>query len=164
VPPATNAALRRHGALGMYVLPFEFDGTRDEPVRPPTGRELACIDTHDTATFATWWSELDGGERDKLRVALAVPRDGDDDPLVVLGALLAYLGASDASVVLASLEDLWLEREPQNLPGTTADERANFRRRFACSLDEIESSSAIGDLLQRLDHAREHARDEGRTR
>jgi 4-alpha-glucanotransferase len=157
VPPATNAALRRHNAIGMYVVPFEFHVDGAQPLRAPTARELACIDTHDTATFATWWSGLDAFDRDVLAAALGT---ADTEPGSVLGALLAYLGASDAAVVLASLEDLWLETEPQNLPGTTNEERANFGRRFACSLDDIEASTSISALLQRLDHARE----EGRTR
>jgi 4-alpha-glucanotransferase len=157
VPPATNAALRRHGALGMYVVPFEFAGDRAEPLRAPAARELACSGTHDTATFATWWDGLDAHDRKVLATRLSA---NDDDPLDVLGALCAFLGASDAAVVFASLEDLWLETEPQNQPGTTSAERPNFRRRFACSLDDIEGSHSMSNLLQRLDHARE----EGRTR
>jgi 4-alpha-glucanotransferase len=157
VPPATNAALRRHGALGMYVVPFEFSGDRAAPMSAPAARELACSGTHDTATFATWWDGLDAHDRKALATRLAA---NDDDPLDVLGALFAFLGASDAAVVLTSLEDLWLETEPQNQPGTTNAECPNFRRRFACSLDDIEGSHSMSNLLQRLDHARE----EGRTR
>ncbi len=72
---------------------------------------------------------------------------------MVLGALLAELGASDADVVLVSVEDLALERYQQNLPGTTGDVRANFRRRPARSLEDL-GAPAIAATLGRLDHAR----------
>jgi 4-alpha-glucanotransferase len=57
--------------------------------------------------------------------------------------------------VLANVEDLWLETEPQNVPGTTGDERPNFRRRIAWSLEDIEASTEARDLLRRLDRSRE---------
>jgi 4-alpha-glucanotransferase len=146
VPPATNRALRRHDLLGMYVVQFEGSG------RAPARRELACLDTHDTRTFARWWRDLDGDERAVLLDRLRLP--GASDAATVLGALLASLGASRAEAVLASLEDLWCEVEAQNVPGTTPDERPNFRRRTARSLEEIEQSAAVRDLMQRLDRAR----------
>ena len=61
VPPETNRALRRHGMLGMYVVPFEADAERDPPLTTPTASTLACLDTHDTATFAVWWRGLPAG-------------------------------------------------------------------------------------------------------
>jgi 4-alpha-glucanotransferase len=162
VPPETNRALRAHGMLGMYVAQFELDAERDEPLGTPGARDLACLDTHDTATFATWWDGLDAAERAAL---LAQLRDagsldaadgavGTPDPMTVESALLAYLGTSRAEVVLATLEDLWLETEAQNRPGTTSDERPNFRRRVAKSLDEIEAANDLNDVLARLDSAR----------
>jgi 4-alpha-glucanotransferase len=160
VPPETNRALRTHGMLGMYVAQFEVDAERDEPLRTPGARDLACLDTHDTATFASWWDGVAGDERAALLAQLhaAGCLDGNagdaPDAMAVQSALLAYLGASRAEVVLATLEDLWLETEAQNRPGTTSDERPNFRRRLAKSLDEIESSPGVSEVLARLDSTR----------
>jgi hypothetical protein len=41
------------------------------------------------------------------------------------------LAAGPADVFLATLEDIWLEREPQNVPGTFGDEAPNWRRRMS---------------------------------
>jgi 4-alpha-glucanotransferase len=57
------------------------------------------------------------------------------DARSVLAARLKYLARSDAEVVLVNLEDLWIETEPQNTPGTTG-ERANWRRKMRLTLEE----------------------------
>jgi 4-alpha-glucanotransferase len=164
VPPETNRALRRHNLLGMYVVPFELDGSREEPLREPDTRELACVDTHDTATFAKWWHDLAPTDRgallDRLRDAGCLDTTYGEviDPEDVLCALLAYLGTTRAGVVLASLEDLWLELEAQNVPGTTSDERPNFRRRSAHSLDDLENSDTVSRAVERLDRGRRGAK------
>jgi 4-alpha-glucanotransferase len=160
VPPETNRALRRHGILGMYVVPFELDAQREQPLREPTARELACLDTHDTPTFSTWWHDLAPRERgallQRLRDAGCLDTTYGEgvDPEDVLGAVLEFLGLTRAEVVLATLEDLWLEVEAQNVPGTTTAVRPNFRRRAAHSLDELEQATTVSDALQRLDRAR----------
>jgi hypothetical protein len=41
---------------------------------------------------------------------------GEGDTMAVLEAHMRFLGGSDAEMVLVNLEDLWLEREPQNVP------------------------------------------------
>ena len=43
-----------------------------------------------------------------------------------------------------TLEDLWLETERQNIPGTT-DEHPNWRRPLRYSLEEIETR--VGEML-----------------
>jgi 4-alpha-glucanotransferase len=160
VPPETNRALRSRGMLGMYVVPFRLDAGARRSLDRPAANELACLDTHDTATFATYWRDLDDDERDALLAALRrgnhldVAEGRAPDALDVQGALFSFLGSSRAQVVLATLEDLWLEEQAQNVPGTTPDQRPNFRRRAGRSLDEIERSKSVRDLLSRLDSAR----------
>ncbi|MCU1430407.1 MAG: 4-alpha-glucanotransferase [Actinomycetia bacterium] len=159
VPPETNRALRRHGMLGMHVVQFELDPRAEPPLRPPGPRELTCLDTHDTATFAAFWRDLDAECRDVLLRTLREAgcldaTEGEPPAGDVLSGLLAYLGGTRAEVVLASLEDLWLETEPQNVPGTTPEQRPNFRRRAARSLADLESSTVERDILRRLDRAR----------
>jgi 4-alpha-glucanotransferase len=152
VPTITERELEEHGALGMWVLPFETSVT--EPLVLPAAQQLACLDTHDTPPFAAWWREQPASHREA--VAAVVRADGmladdsDPDDAAMLGALLAWLGASDASVVLASLEDLWLETEPQNRPGTPSDQ--NFRGRGRHGIDEIDTE--IDGMLRALDNAR----------
>jgi 4-alpha-glucanotransferase len=155
VPRETNRALRKHGMLGMHVVQFEFHADRNPPLRTPEARELSCLDTHDTATFATWWSDLEPAAQASLVAVLraeAVLADGLGEvvPQDVLRALLAYLGTTPAEIVFATLEDLWLELDAQNVPGTTAEQHPNFRRRLARSLSELEASTDIANVVAGL--------------
>jgi 4-alpha-glucanotransferase len=166
VPEATNRALREHRALGMWVLQFETPPTA--PVLSPTATQLACLDTHDLPPFATWWTAITPAHRqvviDTLRIGGALESRDEPDAATVLGAIYRWLGASDAAVVIAALEDLWLETEPQNRPGTPSDE--NFRHRGTYGFDELDLDDvAVGDALvdatralRLLDDARAAAR------
>jgi 4-alpha-glucanotransferase len=167
VPPATDRALRRHRALGMWVIQFELPDDADQVAQPAGRGDLACLDTHDLVPFATWWRELAPERRHVLLTALRASgdlhpdhlhpddlRDGTEpEPEAVLVAALAWLGAGRSPLVLASLEDLWLEPDPQNVPGT-ADPGATFRQRAAYGLDELDDVASVKNTLDALDRAR----------
>jgi len=178
VPPRVDRDLDRRGILGMWVAQFELTPDRTPVVPDPPGRTMAMVDTHDTATFAGFWHGDDIDLRRELglidrpetarehagrvhaRHALVdelLPDRGsgaatnvEDDRLAraALGALLERLGRSEAGVVLANLEDLWLEREPQNVPGTSGATRANFCRRFVRGIDTLDDPVLLGPLLR----------------
>jgi 4-alpha-glucanotransferase len=164
VPDETRRALARHDVLGMWVLPFETP--EHEPPRPPGRREVACLDTHDLPMFSALWHDLPPSRRgpllDVLRRAGALDTTYGEvlEPRAVLDALLAWLGASAAEIVLVTLEDLWLEEEAQNVPGTAAHQAPNFRRRVAHSLadlhqlDDLDDLDAAGRILDRVARAR----------
>ncbi len=63
----------------------------------------------------------------------------------LLDGLLAHLAAGRADVVMVALEDLWLETEPQNVPGVTHAFPA-WTRIAARGLDAIRA----GDAAERL--------------
>jgi 4-alpha-glucanotransferase len=67
-------------------------------------------------------------------------------------ACLADLGAGPAALVVAGLEDLWLESEPQNVPGTVNG--SNWRRRARFSLEQIRTMPEVLGPLRALDRAR----------
>jgi 4-alpha-glucanotransferase len=94
---------------------------------------LAVLNTHDLPTYAAWREEH------------------PDAPPVA--DVLAELGASDARHVQVSLEDLWGETRPQNVPGT-GPEAGNWRRRAARSLEEVAADAEIDAVLARLEGAR----------
>jgi 4-alpha-glucanotransferase len=71
----------------------------------------------------------------------------------VLEAALAMLARSRAPVVLANLEDLWLETQPQNTPGTFT-ERPNWRRKAKYAFDEFTQLPEVRLLLQQLNRRR----------
>jgi 4-alpha-glucanotransferase len=131
------------------------------------------VGTHDTPTFAGWLTGNDIGERAtyallpadsvatvrterELAVArlAALLRGHANAPRALLGDLLEWLGRSDSPLVLTWLEDLWLEPEGVNLPGTSTAVRANWQRPMQRQLDDIVTDPAIGELLRRLDRAR----------
>jgi 4-alpha-glucanotransferase len=75
----------------------------------------------------------------------------------IFSAIVRKYGQSDAPLVLLSLEDLWLEREPQNVPGTTSD-CGNWSRRMSRSLEEVEALPGVEALLALLRDARNAVR------
>jgi 4-alpha-glucanotransferase len=158
VPAETDKTIRRHRALGMWVTQFELPEERDADVTLPSSGELACLDTHDLPTFATWWQDLDDAPRMALLETLRDAGDLDQviTPESVLAATLAWLGRSRAPIVLVQLEDLWLETEPQNTPGEPGNE--SFRRRVAHGLDELDALPRVRDILGRLEALRYRAR------
>lgn len=173
-----NAAMERWGMLGMYELQFEPGAARHTGrLRRPDRHTVAGLHTHDMPTFAGWWESRDldvsaelglldddavaaaravrGDERDALARALSADlgRDVPVDAATVGATALDWLGRTDAAIVLADLEDLWLEEAPQNVPGTTADERPNWQRRLARTLDDAFAADVVAPL-DALDAAR----------
>lgn len=170
VPPSVDAALARFGIRGMYVAQF---AAHESPTPPPTASDVAMIGTHDTPTLMGW---LTGGDIAE-RVALGLLAEEDvpetmaerhravsslaetlgvdsDDPAELLGALLEWLGRSDAPLVIAWLEDLWLEAEGVNLPGTTSSDRPNWQRPMRRLAELALEDPSVQALMRRLDDAR----------
>jgi 4-alpha-glucanotransferase len=139
----------------MWVAEFDVPHDDDGVAQPPCGGVLACLDTHDLVPFATWWDELAPAPRRALLAALRADGDLGDaaNPDDVLAATLAWLGRSRAPVVLTALEDLWLETDPQNTPGS-ADPGTTFRQRCAYGLDELDDVALVKTALDALDRAR----------
>jgi 4-alpha-glucanotransferase len=181
VPRSVRAAMARHGLRGMYVGQFELHPSRDEPLRPVAPRVAASLNTHDMYPFAAFWSGLDVPDRERLGVLeppmaegerhrrnavrwalldylrgtgeVGADVHGEAEARAVLAALLRRLSASSAGVVLVNLEDLWLETEPQNVPGTWR-ERPNWRRKARLSLEEIMQAPQVVDILRQVNQLR----------
>ena len=71
----------------------------------------------------------------------------------ILRACLAYLSAGPDRLTMVSLEDLWLERQPQNVPAST-DEHPNWRRRARFAFEEMRSLPGVVDTLREVDRLR----------
>jgi 4-alpha-glucanotransferase len=147
---------------------------------------VASLNTHDLPPFAAFWRGtdiedrlaqglIDPGEaraerraRSRLRrdLAAALRERGlllGRGPEAVLRAALSFLARSRARMVMVNLEDLWLEAEPQNRPGT-GPERPNWRRKSARTLEALRSDAGIGGTLQEIDgERRRRARGRGAT-
>ncbi|GAB4222387.1 MAG: 4-alpha-glucanotransferase [Acidobacteriota bacterium] len=176
VPDAVREALDRHGLLRSFVGQFAFRLAADGPFGDVPERSIATLNTHDTPTFAGFWHEVDldafeaigclpaerlaamrAARRDlrarlpALLAARGLLGEADDAALdAILDALHRALAEGPARRVMVTLEDLWLETRPQNVPGTGFD-RPNFRRPFARPLEEIERDPELARRLARID-------------
>jgi 4-alpha-glucanotransferase len=177
VPPEVNRAIARHDLCGLYVGQYEMQPT-SPALRPVPPNCVASVNTHDMPPLATAWAGGDVGDRialgmlDRsrkgaelaararqkkslvafLRARRLLPT-GRVDARRVRDALLLFLAQSEADFLLVNLEDLWLERRWQNVPGTM-DEHPNWRRKLRLSLDELAADRGIASLLLRIDAAR----------
>ncbi|TAH36942.1 MAG: 4-alpha-glucanotransferase [Planctomycetota bacterium] len=164
VPPEVRPAMQRHGVARMYVLPFEASGQPRRPLRPVPAGAAACLNTHDLPPFAAFWSaarRTSWGRAlaDYLRrqgLLEACEAGGGAGADAVLRACLRWLGASPAALVPVSLEDLWLETRPQNVPGTGM-EASNWRRKARRSLEQMRRDRKMLAVLRQLRRARESA-------
>jgi 4-alpha-glucanotransferase len=158
VPAGVRASMRRHGVLGTWVLQSAAKPRAARAVRPVPRHVVAGLGTHDMFPFAGFLRgddigvRVETGQLDReaaLRAtaarrrlvarlfALFSVRSASEAPAELLRAALAFLGASQAAFVLVSLDDLLVQTEPQNLPGTGA-ERGNWRRKTAGTMPEVE--------------------------
>jgi 4-alpha-glucanotransferase len=176
VPPEVPAALARHGGCGLYVRQFAMPAVTGDPVVPAHADAIACLNTHDTPTFAGWWAGDDivimrelgfiteagataqrhdrAGQRracvDALVAAGMIPpgldADAHETAEPVMAALYTELAAGPAHDLLVTLEDLWLEPSPQNVPGTSI-ELPNWRRPWSRSLAAALADPAVAAVL-----------------
>ena len=178
VPDEVRADMVRDGMLRSWVVRFESSAAEPLPEAPPGA--MASWGTHDLPRFAAFWEGSDlaeragrggtahrtswmrnappgpHGDRRWWRLSISTPT-GRGGGVAAASALscrggLTRLAEGPARLVMVDLEDLWLERRPQNRPGTGA-EAANWRRR-ARTLAEAAADQRVADALGRIDGAR----------
>lgn len=176
VPDEVRPAMDAHGIHRLFVVQFAVPGEIGHDPGAPPREAVASLNTHDVPTLAGYWAGQEIDQRVELgllddeqaaderfargrtrlalqdfaRRRLGVP---EADLPVVLQALHDFLAASDAQMVLVNLEDLWLEEQPQNVPGT-GWERPNWRRAMQRSLEDIVSDADLAAALGRVDERR----------
>lgn len=180
VPVEVREAMDRHAIQRMFVLQFELDANRDRAIRDLPANAVASVNTHDTPTFAGFWEDRDINDRVGLGTLEVGAAEGQKAARGHLkGALCGYLedrghfGAhpspeeiyrgtvkhlmhGPSRIVLLNLEDLWLEPEPQNVPGTS-DERPNWRRKLRMNLDAVRAEPSVQRTLDAVRDARGRA-------
>jgi 4-alpha-glucanotransferase len=158
VPEAVREMMTRRGIRRSYVVQFSLKADADEPVEPPPPASLASANTHDMPPFAAYWRDAEPALRRAVTGYLAergrLAAAESPDATAVLLALLADVAASDAETLLVTLEDLWGETEPQNVPGTSGPDAENWRRRARHGLEELLSRAELVDALRRIDTIR----------
>jgi 4-alpha-glucanotransferase len=161
----------------MYVCIFETAPSAVPPIKDPPQKALACLNTHDTATFAGFWNGFDIEERRRMKLindeeyekerserasliesllayfGIGNNHSSTDAQMAVLRGLLGHLSRSDAKYLLVNLEDLWLETVPQNMPGT-GSERPNWRRKTRLSFEDFSVAPQLLQILREIDMLR----------
>jgi 4-alpha-glucanotransferase len=178
VPPYVNVAMARHNIIGMQVSQFLVSANPWQALQDVPRATVASLNTHDTPTFAGFWNGAD--IRDRVELGILVPAEAEilyrertaqcerfvhelaslgelahdgGDLMAVLRAWLFHLAGKNASLLLVNLEDLWLETAPQNVPGTW-EERPNWRRKARLAVEQISATSAIEEILKKIDEIR----------
>jgi 4-alpha-glucanotransferase len=177
VPPDVPPTMDRHGLRRMHVLEYalEADHLTFDGLVP---NAVASINTHDLFPFASWWEcedildrkrqgvidergvEHARGKREWMKGQLIQRlveekrlEPNESNPTRVLSAVLEKYGESSVPLVLATLEDGWLERRPQNVPGTGPDS-PNWRRKMARTLEQVAADAELAEPYERLNQAR----------
>jgi 4-alpha-glucanotransferase len=156
VPEYVPEMMAKHGLRRMYVVQYEGK------IGEPPAQSVASINTHDMPTFFAFWNGLDVDDRlaqglldekgakqerenrERIRRELIAALETPYDARKVLEALLARLAKSEAEIVLANIEDLWGETQPQNMPGVP---ERSWRHRFRMSLEQ---TRVDGDVRRAL--------------
>jgi 4-alpha-glucanotransferase len=165
-PPIGTPPAEAVASLNTHDMPpfAAFWGALDADMR----REMGLLDDDDASAQRGHRAEvaralsahlrrngvLDDGAVDRLLHRKAEPDEA-------VAALLEMLARSPADLALVNLEDLWLEEQPQNVPGTSA-EKPNWRRRMRYTLDEMRNQTELTETLRRINAAR-HAVDKDGT-
>ena len=178
VPAEVRTSMARHGVKRMFVVQFEAADDPKRPLNEVPADAVASLNTHDMPPFRAYWEALDADLRHELGLleeheveeARAARQRTGRALSQMLGArgllpgaeararLLRFLARSRADLLLLNLEDLWLETQPQNVPGTS-HERPNWRRRMKYTLDEIRKDSTVQELLDMIRTERRTAQD-----
>ncbi|MBI4188283.1 MAG: 4-alpha-glucanotransferase [Chloroflexi bacterium] len=178
VPPYVRPALKKHNLNRMYVLPYELASRRRGGPSSISSNAVASMNTHDMPPFAAFWRGLDiegrvrfglldEGEvkREKKNLANMKKalvtflqngswlREQRDGIAAIFKACLSFLAASQARLVLVNLEDLWLEIQPQNVPGTVT-EHPNWQRKARYSFEEFCQMPQVTDTLRMVNMVR----------
>jgi 4-alpha-glucanotransferase len=157
VPPAVNAAMKRHDIRQMYVVEYDIMGDPDNPrLHPPPAKSVASINTHDMPPFRAF---LDGTDiDDRLDLDFLDEKAAKNErkqrarmrrKLGSFKAISRFLAGSVANIVLVNLEDLWQETLPQNVPATST-ERPNWRRRARPSIEQIRKMAGVAEVLSNV--------------
>jgi 4-alpha-glucanotransferase len=188
VPQQVRSSMSRRGLRRSYVLQIEPTATSERPFGRVPADSVAALNTHDTPTFAAFWRDLDIDLLRQLEALDAGPARAErrhrkrwkadllrflrrrrllastqPDDAAVLRACLDHLAAGPVRTLLVSLEDLWLETEPQNVPGTWA-ERPNWRRAARYSFEEFSQRPEVADTLRNVDRLRKGKASRAPTR
>ena len=183
VPSYVRPAMAKHGLSRMYILYYELAENNPNTFGHITPNTVASLNTHDMPPFAAFWQAIDITEkkglglldakgarkesktRQRIKAALIrglrkknLLRKADTGTRAVLQACLAFLSNSPAFFILINLEDLWLETQSQNVPGT-GDKYPSWQRKTRYSLEEFCRRQDVRDILEGISSLRKQGKN-----
>jgi 4-alpha-glucanotransferase len=171
VPPEVPAAMREHQVLSMHVTQYAARPDPQAALPAAPALSVASLNTHDMPPFAAFVEARDVEEREQLGLLGELDPDKEREKrqavvaalrrffklqdvaqptqsAELLAACLRQLAGSEARVVLLNVEDLWLAKAAQNMPGT-AIEHPNWRRKMEFPLEDW-AKQPLSPLLEEV--------------
>lgn len=172
VPKQVREDLAKHNCFGMWVLPFETKAEVAKAIQAAPSRSLACLNTHDMAPFHGYLQSRDLHLYDEFCVLdhekdLKMEEERHEivrdwyrefkiqfnDAQGLFEKIIKELAKGPSELLLINLEDLWLETEPQNVPGTWR-EYPNWQRKMRYPIEDWSQDQKILDLMSLITHLR----------
>ncbi len=147
-PPGSSVA-----SLNTHDMPTFASFWEGRDIRQR--RESGLLDVHGAREESRRRVRMRAALARWLRLKEASPRlsgqwlrlKGRAGRAAILRACLRWLSASRSRMIQISLEDLWGETEPQNVPGTST-ERPNWRRKWRYRLEPLKANRGIQKILR----------------
>jgi 4-alpha-glucanotransferase len=162
VAAGVRASMNRHAVARTFVFLGSLRARAKTMVPPVPSGALVTLGTHDMVPLAgflegddittrveTRQLDVDAARREYAERRRLVARlaglfqasatDHTQAAGSIFAGILGCMARSAAKFVLVSLDDLLLERRPQNVPGT-GDERANWRHKIAIPVEKLPGS------------------------
>ncbi len=133
VEPLVRTALRRRHVLSYRLLYFE-----QEPPAAYPKDAFCAVTTHDLPTLAGLWRQPGLAPQAHANVLRATGLRADARPEEVVVAAARALSGSPCRLASATLEDLALDPEQPNHPGTISPE--NWSHALPLTLEQLEAS------------------------
>ncbi|QYJ85198.1 4-alpha-glucanotransferase [Shewanella mesophila] len=180
VPPEINAQLVESGIYSNELFYFCKDAQGFKAPMRHKPHSLMMLANHDVPPLAAWWSKSDlhlkrelgvidnedeldqalearEGERESLLLTLnnTLGFDGDlsCDYLLLLEAWIKASAHSQSTLFSVQLVDLFCEHYSANIPGTWR-EYANWQRRMPYTLEVLQKSPSINNLIKTIQQVR----------
>lgn len=149
VPAAVEKLLRTRNLNGMWVLQMETSRNPDDAFNSIPDNAMVSFNTHDMPMWAQYQKGTDLAQVRDLKILNASSYNNflsermrslkKWDQLVdgknITVRLHEDLAKTRAKYFVVTMEDLWNEEEPQNIPGTWK-EYPNWRRKFKEKISE----------------------------
>ena len=170
VPEDFPALLASHNILSCRLLIFARDGDRFLRPEEYPRNAMVSIATHDLPPLLGFIAGIDietrqqlgiyaddgayrqahderAHERHRLREAMnAAGFSTGDDDVALLAACHGFLARTPCALLLVQMEDLAMEREQVNVPGS-GDSYPSWRRKLSRNLDEIFAAPSTETIL-----------------